>query len=100
MVSMVSSQAMSGFVVMALIFVGLSFVIVLFIRPVPHKLILLGLLTAVTGIVFGAVLPPVAKLSLIMVILAVLIVLVGLVCILVSFVVQSVRTGNTSPKEP
>ena len=98
--AMVSAETMAGFVVMALIFVGLSFVIVLFIRPVPHKLILLGLLTAVTGIGFGAVLPPTAKLALIMVILAVSIVLVGLICILVSFVVQSVRTGNTSPKEP
>jgi len=73
------------------VFLGLSFVIVLLVRPVPSKLILLGLLLAVAAMLSGAFLTGIGSLPLILIILAVMGVLAGVLCIVISFIAQTFK---------
>ena len=62
----------------------LSFLIVCFARSVGNKLLLLGILIALTAFVFAAVVPTVAVLAYAMLAIAILLVLTGVVCSLIT----------------
>ena len=93
-------SVMPVFMGTAVIVVVLSLAIVLLVRSVPSKLILLGVLIAVAGVVFTAVVPSVARLSLVLVILAVVLVLSGLLGVLLTYLVQLFATAKSHTENP
>lgn len=80
------------FAVMAAAFLAISFVIILWVRSIPNKLLLLGLLMAVVSVGFGAFLPAMRTAAVILLTLAVVCILAGIVCILISHIVGSIRS--------
>ena len=60
---------MTTFMLSAVVYAACSFLTIYFIRPQGNKLILLGLLTALAGLVFAASMPNVGKLAWIMAII-------------------------------
>lgn len=61
-----------------------GFLIVCYARPLGNKLLLLGLLTALTAFVFAATMPNVASLAFVMLAIAVILVLTGVVVSVIS----------------
>jgi len=57
------------FMISAVVYLVCSFLIVYFLRTLGNKLILLGLLTALAGLVFAASMPNIGKLAWIMAII-------------------------------
>jgi hypothetical protein len=80
-------MVMPMFLGTAVVFVVLSFSIVLLVRAAPAKLMLLGVVTMAAGICFAAFNPVVATAALVTVTLGAFLVVMGLVCALVSYVV-------------
>jgi hypothetical protein len=68
---------LSTFMLSAVVYAACSFVAIYFIRPLGNKLILLGLLTALAGLVFAASMPSVAKLAWVMMLVAFFLVFYG-----------------------
>ena len=87
------------FAVMAVAFLAISFVIILWVKPIPNKLLLLGLLMAVASVGFGAFLPAMRTAAVILLTLAVVCILAGIVCILISHIVGSIRSCNETKAE-
>lgn len=87
------------FAVMAIAFLALSFVIVLWVKSIPNKLLLLGLLMAVVSVGFGAFLQGMRTAAVIMLTLAVICILAGIICILISHIVRSIRSCNETKAE-
>ena len=77
-------MAFGVFAFSAIVCLGLSFLIVCLVRPLGNKLLLLGILVALTGFVFAATMPNVASLAFIMLAIAVILVLTGVVCSVIS----------------
>lgn len=67
----------SPLIISAVIYLACSFFTVYFVRPLGNKLILLGLLTALAGLVFAAAAASVAKLAWVLSIMGVFLVLYG-----------------------
>ena len=82
------------FAVMATAFLAISFIIVLWVKAIPNKLLLLGLLMAVVAIGFGAFMSGMRTAAVIMLTLAVVCILAGIICILISHIVRSIRAGS------
>jgi len=82
------------FMVTAGAFVLFSFIAVLLIRSVPAKLVFLGVLMMTAGIVFSAIVPTVKTLAWVMVLVAAVLVLAGLVCVIVSHIIQSIKSAK------
>ncbi|MHC4559130.1 MAG: hypothetical protein ACYTFW_11290 [Planctomycetota bacterium] len=82
------------FAFMAAIFLALSFIIVLWVKSIPNKLLLLGLLVATIAVGFGAFLPEMGSVAIVLLILAVVCFLAGVICILISHIVKSIKSCN------
>jgi hypothetical protein len=89
-----SEEAAIGLVASSLAFIGFSFLIVLAVRSVPNKLLLLGLLVAITAIVFGAILPSAGKLAIAMMIPAIVLILIGAICLAIGYVAKLVKSDS------
>lgn len=89
-----SEEVAIGLVVSSVTFIGFSFLIVLAVRSVPNKLLLLGLLVAITAIVFGAILPSAGKLAIALMIPAIALILVGAICLAIGFVTKLVKSDR------
>jgi hypothetical protein len=85
-------------VMSALVFVGLCFVIVLAVRSVPNKLLLLGLLMAVTAVTFAAIVPGAGKLVLALLVPAIALILAGALCLGIGYLAQLFRTDKEDRK--
>lgn len=81
-------------VMSALVFVALCFVIVLAVRSVPNKLLLLGLLMAITAVLFAAIVPGAGKLGLALLVPGILLILAGALCLGIRFVAQLFKSGK------
>ena len=78
-------MAFGVFAFSAIVCLGLSFLIVCLVRPLGNKLLLLGILVALTAFVFSASMPTVGtKLPVIMMLIGVILVLTGVVCSVIS----------------
>jgi len=86
--------ALLAFAFTAILYVILTLVVVLLVRPVASRLLVLGLLTAVAGIMFTALIPSVALPALVLVILAAILVVAGLLAALISYLIQASTTAN------
>ena len=75
-------------------FIGFSFLIVLAVRSVPNKLLLLGLLVAITAVVFAAILPSAGKLVIALMIPAIVLILIGAICLAIGFVAKLVKSES------
>jgi prepilin signal peptidase PulO-like enzyme (type II secretory pathway) len=94
-----SEIALTIFTVTAVVFLILSFLIVLRVKSIPNKLLLLGVLMTVVAVGFGAFLPGMTSVALTILILAVICVLIGVICLLISHIAGTVRSGSeTGPK--
>jgi hypothetical protein len=89
-----SEMILPVFSVMAVVFLVLSFIIVLRVKSIPNKLLLLGLLITVAAVGFGAFLPGMATAAVIMLILAVICILTGLICVFVTHIAGVIKSGN------
>jgi hypothetical protein len=76
----------------------LSFVIVCFAKSVGNKLLLLGILIALTAFVFAATVPTVAALAYAMLAIAILLVLTGVVCSLISHFSKPSQADSAPPE--
>ncbi len=65
------------FMLSAVVYAACSFLTIYFVRQQENKLILLGLLTALAGLVFAASMPNVAKLAWVMMLAAFFLVFYG-----------------------
>jgi len=79
------------------VFIGLAFLIVLAVRSVPNKLLLLGLLVAITAVVFAAILPSAGKLAIALMIPAIVLILIGAICLAIGFVAKLVKSDRKDP---
>ncbi len=61
--------AFATFMISGVLYLVCSYLIVCFVRTLGNKLILLGLLTAIAGLVFAASMPSVARLAWVMAIM-------------------------------
>jgi hypothetical protein len=94
-----SESALPFFAVMAAVFLILGFLIVLRVKSIPNKLLLLGVLMMVMAVGFGAFLPGMTSVALIILILAVICILIGIICFLISHIAGIVKSGGeTGPK--
>ena len=82
------------FAVMSIVFLILSFIIVLRVKSIPNKLFLLGLLMTVIAFGFGAFLPGMTIASVIVSILAVICTLTAIICVCVSHIATSIKPGE------
>ncbi|MHC4642766.1 MAG: hypothetical protein ACYS32_14070 [Planctomycetota bacterium] len=80
--------------VSSVVFLILTFLIVLAVRSVPNKLLLLGFLMAITTVFLGAMVPETGKLLLALLIPAVILILVGAICLAISFVAKMVKSDS------
>jgi hypothetical protein len=71
-----SEELALAIVIASLVFLGLTFLIVLAVRSVPNKL-LLGLLMAITAVLLGALVPNTGNLAAAMMIPAIVLVFAG-----------------------
>ena len=78
----------------AVVFLFLTFLIVLAVRSVPNKLLLIGLLMAIMAVLLGACVPNTGTLAALMLIPAIALVFVGAICLAIGFVTQLLKTGN------
>lgn len=76
----------------------IGFVTMLVVKPVPSKLILLGLLLAVTAILAGGFWTRTILLPAILLTLAVLIILAGVFCLVIAFIVQIFKRSPADTK--
>ncbi|MBN2138578.1 MAG: hypothetical protein JW720_12295 [Sedimentisphaerales bacterium] len=77
-------MAFGVFAFSAIVCLGLSFLTVCLVKPLGNKLLLQGILVALTAFVFLATMPNVSRLATIMMIMAVILVITGLVCSVIS----------------
>lgn len=89
-----SEELSIAIVISSVAFIGFSFLIVLAVRSVPNKLLLLGLLAAITAVVFGAILPSAGKLAIAMMVPAIVLILIGAICLAIGFVAQTVKSDS------
>ncbi len=68
---------LTTFMFSAVVYAACSFVTIYFVRPLGNKLILLGLLTALAGLVFSASMPSVRSLAWVMMFVAFFLVFYG-----------------------
>ena len=79
------STAFGVFSFSAIVCLGLSFLIVCLVHPLGNKLLLLGVLVALTAFVFAATEPSAGTvLPIIMMLIGVILVLTGLICSVIS----------------
>jgi len=79
------SMAFGVFSFSAIVCLGLSFLIVCLMHPLGNKLLLLGILVALTAFVFAATEPSAGTvLPIIMMVIGVILVLAGLICSVIS----------------
>jgi hypothetical protein len=83
-----SEELAIAIVISSLVFLGLTFLIVLAVRSAPNKLLLLGLLMAITAVLLGALVPDTGNLATAMLIPAIALVFVGAICLAIGFVTQ------------
>jgi hypothetical protein len=76
--------AFAVFCFSAVVCLVFGFLIVCYARPLGNKLLLLGLLIALTAFVFAATMPTVARLAFVMLAIAVILVLTGVVVSVIS----------------
>jgi hypothetical protein len=81
-------------IISSVAFIGFSFLIVLTVRSVPNKLLLLGLLVAVTAVAFTAILPSAGKLAIAMMVPAIVLILIGAICLAIDFVAKLVKSDK------
>ena len=92
----IDAEVVLAFIFSSAAFIGLSFLIVLAVRSVPNKLLLLGLLIALTSIICGALMPGIGKLALALLIPAIILILIGAICLAIGYVVKLVKSDNPS----
>lgn len=92
--------AMVAFAFTAVLYLIISLIVVLLVRSVSAKLLLLGILTALTGITFAALIPSVAILAFVLVILASILVLTGLLAALIGYVFQLAGSTKSQGGNP
>ena len=80
--------------VFTVVFLGLTFLIVLAVRSVPNKLLLLGFLLTITTILLGIFLPETAKLAIALLIPAVILIFAGAVCLVIAFAAKMFKSEN------
>ena len=79
------SMAFGVFSFSAIVCLGLSFLIICLVHPLGNKLLLLGILVALTAFVFAATEPSAGTvLPIIMMVIGVILVLTGLICSVIS----------------
>jgi hypothetical protein len=78
--------------IFTVLFLGLTFLIVLVVRSVPNKLLLLGFLLTITAILLGIFLPETAKLALVLLIPAVIMIFTGVVCLVIVFAAKMFKS--------
>jgi hypothetical protein len=78
----------------AVVFLGLTFLIVLAIRSVPNKLLLLGILMAITAVLLGACVPETGRLVLALLIPAIILIFVGAICLAIGFMAKLVKSDS------
>ena len=83
--------------IFSVVFLGLTFLIVLAVRSVPNKLLLLGFLLTITTILLGIFLPETAKLALVLLIPAVLLIFAGAVCLVIVFAAKMFKSDRKEP---
>jgi hypothetical protein len=88
------SELALALIISSVAFIGFSFLIVLTVRSVPNKLLLLGLLVAVTAVAFTAILPSAGKLAIALMIPAIVLILIGAICLAIGFVAKVVKSDN------
>ena len=82
-------MAFGVFAFSAIVCLGLSFLIVCLVHPLGNKLIMLGILVALTAFVFAASMPTVSeRLAQIMMVIGVILVLTGVICSVISHFMQ------------
>ena len=84
----------------AVVFLCLTFLIVLAVRSVPNKLLLLGFLLTITTILLGIFLPETAKLALVLLIPAVILIFAGAVCLVIAFAAKMFKSENKERPRP
>jgi hypothetical protein len=89
-----SGNAAVAIGVSSVVFLILTFLIVLAVRSVPNKLLLLGFLMAITTVFLGAMVPETGKLLLALLIPAVILILIGAICLAIGFIVKLVKSDN------
>ena len=94
----ISGNAAVAVGVSSVVFLGLTFLIVLAVHSVPNKLLLLGFLMAITTVFLGAMVPETGKLLLALLIPAVILIFVGAVCLAIGFVAKLLKAdGKEQP---
>ena len=78
----------------AVLFLGLTFLIVLAVRSVPNKLLLIGLLMAITAVLLGACVPNTGNLAALILIPAIALIFVGAICLTIGFVTQLLKAQD------
>ena len=89
-----SEDVAVAIIISALVFIGLSFLIVLAVCSVPNKLLLLGFLVAIAAVVFAVILPSGGKLAIALMIPAIMLILIGAICLAIGFVAKLVKTES------
>lgn len=78
----------------AVLFLGLTFLIVLAVRSVPNKLLLIGLLMAIMAVLLGACVPNTGTLAALILIPAIALVFTGAICLAIGFVIQLLKADS------
>lgn len=92
----IDAESALAFIFSSAAYISLSFLIALAVRSVPNKLLLLGLLMALTSMVCGALMPGTGKLAFAPLIPPILLILIGTICLAIGFVVKLVKAGTPS----
>jgi len=80
--------------VFTVVFLGLTFLIVLAVRSVPNKLLLLGFLMIITTVLLGVFVPETGRLATSLLIPAIVLILVGAICLAIGFVAKMIKSDS------